>query len=406
MTHPTRITCTWHLWKLLLPGLALAVLVACQPPLVSTEFLEPGPHSVGFIEVTLEDTQRARSLEVLIWYPGHPEEASYPDAAAMGIDLDQAFAPYPLIIYSHGFSSFKDEGAYLCSQLASRGYVVMSPEFPFTNLFAPGGPDFADVVNQPGDVSFLIDTMLTWNGEQESPFEGGVDPRRIGLTGLSLGGLTTLLATFHPDLRDPRIRAAAPIAAPSDFLGEAFYENARVPLMLLYSDLDAMVDFEGSGVVSAASSRAPRFFVTFFGAAHTAWSSIAALLFESLPNADTVGCTAIGGELPEDPGQVDEGLGDLLGGEEQGIIPGSGRMACTYGAELLPAIRPSRQHELTILSVVPFMDLYLSGRDLERSWEAAEFLHHTLEEENGDELEIDFFSFWDEIRERFTDPSE
>jgi hypothetical protein len=261
------------------------------------------------------------------------------------------------------------------------------------------------VVNQPGDVSFLIDTMLAWSDEPGHPFEGGVDFRRIGLTGLSLGGLTTLLTTFHPDLRDPRIRAAAPIAAPSDFLGPAFYENARVPLMLIFSDMDAMVDFEGSGVVAAESSRAPRFFVTFFGASHTGWSQVAALLFEDLPNADTIGCTVIGGEVPEDPGQLEEGLGDLLGGEEEGIIPPTGRTACTYGAELLTAMRPSRQHELTILSVLPFMDHYLSGRDLRRSFEAAEFLHHTLELENGDELEVDFLSLWDEIRERFAAPS-
>ena len=102
---------------------------------------------------------------------------------------------------------------------------------------------------------------------------------------------------------------------------------------------------------------------------------------------------------------MDEGLGGLLGGEEEGIIPATGRMACSFGAELLPAMRPSRQHELTILSVLPFMDLYLSGRDFERSLVAAEFLHHTLEEENSDEVETDFFSLWDEIRERFSDPS-
>ena len=43
----------------------------------------------------------------------------------------------------------------------------------------------------------------------DSGHTGGIDTKKIGVSGLSLGGLNTLLVTYHPTLRDPRIKAAA-----------------------------------------------------------------------------------------------------------------------------------------------------------------------------------------------------
>jgi dienelactone hydrolase len=378
--------------------LALASLAACRPPLSSDALLEDGPFSVGFRSLLLEDTTRGRSMRVVVWYPAPPDSPSYPDAAARDLDVDRSAGPYPLVVYSHGFMSFREEGTYLTTHLASHGYVVIAPNFPFTGIAAPGGPDLTDVVNQPGDVSFLIDTVLAWNAELGNRFQGAVDSRRIGLTGLSLGGLTTLLSAFHPDWRDPRIEAAAPIAAPADFFAPEFYENARVPLLLVFSELDAIVDFEASGELAFENAGAPLYFVRFFAASHTGWSSIAAILFEGLLNPDSVGCGALGGQLPDDP--EDDSFLDLLGGPEAGIVASSARPACSWGAQLLPALRPSRQHELTILAVRPFLDLYLKPRDVVNAIRSADFLIHGLEEENGQELEVETKFGWQQRRKR------
>jgi hypothetical protein len=246
-------------------------------------------------------------------------------------------------------------------------------------------------------VSFLIDTLIAWDETPGHPLEGAVDGRRIGLTGLSLGGLTTLLTAYHRDLRDPRIDAAAPIAGPADFFAPEFYEDARVPLLLILSELDAIVDFEASQV-AYENAGSPLYFVRFFAASHTGWSSLAATVFENLPNPDSVGCAALGGELPDDP--EDATFLDLLGGPQAGITTSSARPACSWGAQLLPALRPSRQHQLTVLAVRPFLDLYLKRRDPQAAVRAADFLIRGLEAENGDELAVDTKFHWQERRRK------
>jgi predicted dienelactone hydrolase len=111
-----------------------------------------------------------------------------------------------LVTYSHGFMSFRSNGAYLAKHLASHGYLVAAANFPLTHFGTAGGPQFRDVLNQPGDVSFLIDTLLAWSDDPDSRFAGQIDRQRIGAVRLSLGGMTTMLLAFHPSL--------APFAAP------------------------------------------------------------------------------------------------------------------------------------------------------------------------------------------------
>jgi len=127
----------------------------------------------------------SRTLRTHVWYPwgaglsvnsGNLQPA---EAAAGG--------PHPLIVYCHGFMSYGTEVQYLAERLASYGYVVVSADCPLTNLFAPGGPNVNDVVNQPGDVSFLIEPFLDFSQDPGSPFYGTVEDSRVGVAGLSLG---------------------------------------------------------------------------------------------------------------------------------------------------------------------------------------------------------------------------
>ncbi len=47
-------------------------------------------------------------------------------------------------------------------------------------------------MNQPADVSFLIDTLLAQSTTPGHRLEGMVDKTRIGVTGISLGGMTNV----------------------------------------------------------------------------------------------------------------------------------------------------------------------------------------------------------------------
>src|SRR5205823_7649068 len=113
----------------------------------------------------------------------------------------------------HGFMDSRNGEAYLARHLASHGYLVAAPDFPLSNGAAPGRATVADVPNQPGDLSFIIDQLLA-----DATYGASADGDHIGPSGLSLGGLTTLLATFHPRFRDPRILASLPIAPASCML--------------------------------------------------------------------------------------------------------------------------------------------------------------------------------------------
>jgi predicted dienelactone hydrolase len=133
--------------------------------------------------------------------------------------------PGPLLVYSHGFMSFHQEGLYLVRFLASHGYTVVAVNFPLTNFFAPGKPFISDVVNQPGDVSFLISTLLQRNADANDVLHNTIDAKKIAVAGVSLGGMTSTLVTFHRQVRDPRIAAAISIAGPSTMFTTDFFHQ-------------------------------------------------------------------------------------------------------------------------------------------------------------------------------------
>ena len=115
-------------------------------------------------------------------------------------------------------------------------------DYPLTNMNAPGGPLVKDVVNQADDISFLIDQFVSWDTDASNQFYERVDEQRIGVMGLSLGGMTSTLAAFHPRSADLRISAAVSIAGPVFVFGPAFYESRDIPFMMIASPIDAMID--------------------------------------------------------------------------------------------------------------------------------------------------------------------
>ncbi len=350
------------------------------PPLTSPEVLQPGPSGVGTRTLTLVDTSRStpangsnpsqpsRTLVTQIWYPTTPNAAGT-EAEQVNAPLVWNGAAIPLIMYSHGFMSSHTEGSYLNDHLASHGYIVVAPDFPLSHIGTPGGATVADLPNQPGDVSFLIDTMLA-----DATFGPVIDPSRIGLTGLSLGGTTTLLTAFDRDLRDPRVRAAAAMAPAACFFSQMFYTSAQMPLLLVDGDIDAITPYKENTLFAYGAAAPPKYLVTLIGGTHTAFSA-AAGIFENQNNPDDVGCGALGGSLSGG----DLSLLDLLGGADAGIIAGDCPLPCSGPKPLPHAMRPSRQHTLTVLSIFPFFESTLHG-----DARANEFLVHTLAAENAD----------------------
>ena len=271
--------------------------------------LAPGPYPVGNVEFEWADASRPtpangdypgspeRSFQVTLWYPeGAPGE-------------------HPLAVYSHGFVSSRHGGTYLAKHLASHGYVVVSADYPLTNAQAPGGPDLHDVVHQPADVSFLIDQVLALE-QAERPFEGEIDADRIGVFGLSLGGITTTLVAFHPEWRDPRVAAAVSIAGPGDVFGPHFFDHAAIPFLMIAGTADALVDYERNALPILDRIRDGGL-VSIAGGTHIGFDDMAAGVMRLLGNPDTVGCR-LGGADPE--ARPKNPFTGLFGTPEQGLL--------------------------------------------------------------------------------------
>ncbi|MFL0801967.1 MAG: hypothetical protein K6L80_16080 [Agarilytica sp.] len=208
----------------------------------SEQILKQGPFPVGEYQIELVDETRitmanndipskpSRTIETVIWYPKDD------GGVAKGL--------HPLVLYGHGFSSKKEGGEPVGRHLASHGYIVVSPNFPLSHLNAEGGPNVLDFAQQPGDISFLIDTVLGWSITSAHMFEGRIDASRIGMMGMSLGGMTAVLLAYHPKYQDSRIKAFVSAAGGVGIFQESFFGDQRKPFMMIAGDIDAMVNYQ------------------------------------------------------------------------------------------------------------------------------------------------------------------
>ena len=59
--------------------------------------------------------------------------------------------------------------------------MVAAPVFPLESADAPGGPDESDLVNEPGDISFVISQLLAASAAPGGALSGLIDPGRIAV---------------------------------------------------------------------------------------------------------------------------------------------------------------------------------------------------------------------------------
>jgi dienelactone hydrolase len=241
-----------------------------------------GPHPVGVNSHTWTDERRQRALPVEIWYPAtdvhlgqdlDPESQDSFQAMPMAPETRQAAVrnaapreePLALVVFSHGFGGERRQTTHFCTHLASHGYAVASMDHVGNttadmlqqSMAAAGGGEMPDpfemmlrfIEDRPADASFVIDRMLEGAGGL------AIDGERIGITGHSFGGWTTLQTAG----RDARIRAALPLAPAGgasplteglegqDPLGRALDLGwgREVPTLFLVADRDTLLPLEG-----------------------------------------------------------------------------------------------------------------------------------------------------------------
>lgn len=248
-----------------------AVAVASPTPTVTTLATvatatthagSPAPHppfTVAQRVLTFVDHSR------LVTYPG---EAPQPRKLVTIIRYPLAPGRFPLVVFGHGFAVTPALYARLLEAWAQAGYVVAAPLFPLGNADAPGGPNEADLVNQPRDMSFVITRMLALDRGTQRPFAGAINPSEVAVAGQSDGGDTALTAAYDGAFHDRRIRAAV-ILSGQEMPGLGGYDfPSPSPPLLATQGLADTINVPSTTFAFWDAAPPPKFLLTMPGAPH------------------------------------------------------------------------------------------------------------------------------------------
>ena len=231
----------------------------------------PAANAVGTLTLTLVEPHRTihprgertepRTLVTYVRYP------ALGPAAGAGAPAAPAPGPFPLVVFAHGYDVTPATYAALLDSWTRAGFVVAAPLFPLTSAHAPGGPDEADVVNQPADVSFVISSLLAASASS-GPLLGVIDPRHIAVAGQSDGAETALAVADSRRARDTRVSAALVLsgAEMSGIGGYGFASGG--PALLAVQGTDDVFNEPRFTYAYFDAARRPKYLLRLLGAGH------------------------------------------------------------------------------------------------------------------------------------------
>lgn len=296
-----------------------------------------GPYAVGYQSFTIGEGT-AHPLSVSLWYPalnptGKREEIQYNylfkdnvgwapatspvvyGRALLNEVVDDSKGPYPLVIFSHGFSGSAPGASALTEHYASYGFIVLAPEH--TEHFDFAWSDlWKSSIDRPKDIKQTLDYAeeLTAPGGKMA---GLIDMEYVAVVGHSYGGYTALamagaqydLAAYNarcaqiladsplaflctslvpkeadmaaragfdpmpeglwPSFGDPRVTAIIPLAGDSYLFDQAGLSKITIPMMAIGGTADTSTPYEwGAKPAYDYVSSEQKALVTFVGAEH------------------------------------------------------------------------------------------------------------------------------------------
>jgi alpha-beta hydrolase superfamily lysophospholipase len=334
---------------------------------LTDQLLRQGPYGSGLAALQLEDTTRptppngtfpgspTRPLPTTVWYPAADRNADQQAGAASARTL----TGFPLVIFGHGITSEAAAGSFVAAHLATHGYVVAGPDFPLSKGTAPGGPTARDVVNQAGDVLFIISELQDPALQAGFPVASRINFDRTGVLGYSLGGATMALAGSDPSI--DAVATLAPAICP--LIQAGVPTNIDKPLFILQGTTDNIVHDFNNAVPFFQASGEPRFLATIENGSHTGFLTQAPAIESAFPTTplDDVVCN---------------GLLPLLGSDP---IAQACKLCNPFPLPTGPQLSAARQHELTRAGVLAFFNAYLRCSPL-----ALTYLKLAYERENSE----------------------
>lgn len=293
-----------------------------------------GPLAVGYRQIDAPGGEGAKPLKVKVWYPaGNParttEAIDYKvvlkraewqiqgpavihGRAIADAPIDDAKGPYPLVVFSHGYSINPEWYSSLLEHYASWGFVVLAPEHTESDWLLAAAASF----DRPLDIKRTVDSAekLTAPG---GGLAGAIDMKNVAVVGHSYGGYTALavggarfdLAPFNarcaalppddpkaffcapfagkekdmasraglgsaptglwPTLADPRVTAIVPMMGDAYLFGEQGFASVTVPMMAIGGTGDDATPWEwGSKPSYDRAASGQKSLVAFEGANH------------------------------------------------------------------------------------------------------------------------------------------
>jgi hypothetical protein len=217
--------------------------------------------------IVLKGRRLPRTLITYVRYPaigpaGQTDVANATPASTSG--------PFPLIVFGHGFDVTPAIYAGLLQSWARAGFVVAAPVFPLGNANTPGGAQESDVITQPGDMSFVISSMLALGAAPSgtNTFAGLVDPSRIAVAGHSDGAESALAVAYSRRYRDPRVRASVILSgAEMSGIGGYSYAPGSPPLLAVQGTADTFNEPHYT-YTYFRHARRPKYLLRLIGAEH------------------------------------------------------------------------------------------------------------------------------------------
>jgi dienelactone hydrolase len=241
-------------------------------------FATAGPYRVGVETLTIGDRQAE------VWYPTTRKavRGTAKDPYTIATYLPPALqelrrkakidAPYttdayrgvkpvakhrfPLVLFSHGFSGYREQSTFLTTHMASWGFVVSSPDFLERGLTSQLG--------SPPAVTRTDDDILNATVKAtRQAFPKLVKKGKVAIVGHSAGGFTAIRYADQPNVLTYIPLSSGPFATQ----GGAAPTPPRKPSMYITGRQDGVAEFDR--VSSAyATVPAPKRFVVIDGSGH------------------------------------------------------------------------------------------------------------------------------------------
>lgn len=262
--------------------LLLIVLIGCGALQAASAAYDPlaAPlaDQVRTQDFTVQDVKRSRDIPIRVYLlPGN--------------------TPAPVVLFSHGLGGSRENGAYLGTHWAARGYAAVFLQHPGSDTSvwrdAPRGKGIGalreaangeNFLLRVKDVPAVLDQLAVWNGEAGHSLAGMLDLAHTGMSGHSFGAVTTQAVSGQSaargkiSLTDPRIRAAVAFSPSSPRAGDpaSAFGSVAIPWMLMTGTEDVSpiggIDVASRLAVFPALPPGGKYELVLYGAKHSAFS--------------------------------------------------------------------------------------------------------------------------------------